>query len=64
MMLQINGYREVIVPAVRALVVHFGETVHVVVFERENVVYVVSECLFGGVVVPLVLVVAEFTLFG
>jgi DNA-binding IclR family transcriptional regulator len=56
-----SGYREEILPAARRLASHFGETVHITVWERGRVLYVASERPPGGVAAPGEPVAAELT---
>src|SRR5262245_7942508 len=51
-MLATSGYRDVVMPTVRQVAGHFGETVHVTAWERGRVLYVVSERPPGGVAAP------------
>jgi len=60
-MLETSGYRDVVMPTVRRVAGHFGETVHVTAWERGRVLYVVSERPPGGVAAPSEPVAARLT---
>jgi DNA-binding IclR family transcriptional regulator len=60
-MLATSGYRDVVIPIVRRVAGHFGETVHVTAWERGRVLYVVSERPPGGVAAPSEPVAARLT---
>ena len=60
-MLATSGYRDVVMPTVRRVAGHFGETVHVTAWERGRVLYVVSERPPGGVAAPSEPVPAQLT---
>ena len=60
-MLETSGYRDVVIPTVRRVAGHFGETVHVTAWERGRVLYVVSERPPGGVAAPSEPVAARLT---
>src|SRR5262245_16495761 len=51
-MLATSRYLDVVMPTVRRVAGHFGETVHVTAWERGRVLYVVSERPPGGVAAP------------
>jgi DNA-binding IclR family transcriptional regulator len=60
-MLATSGYRDVVMPTVRQVAGHFGETVHVTAWERGRVLYVASERPPGGVAAPSEPVPARLT---
>jgi DNA-binding IclR family transcriptional regulator len=60
-MLATSGYRDLVMPAVRRVAGHFGETVHVTAWERGRVLYVASERPPGGVAAPSEPVPARLT---
>lgn len=60
-MLATSGYRDVVMPTVRQMAGHFGETVHVTAWERGRVLYVASERPPGGVAAPSEPVAARLT---
>ncbi len=59
-MLATSGLRDVM-PTARRLATHFGETVHVAVWDRGLVTYVASQRPRGGVAAPAVPVAADLT---
>jgi DNA-binding IclR family transcriptional regulator len=60
-MLATSGYRDMVAPIARRLASHFGETVHMTVWERGQVLYVASERPPCGVVAPSEPVAARLT---